>query len=202
MRILPLAIAAAILLVSSGCVATSHAETGPESTPSATTPPVSETPTATSPVNDPADPMTWVINAEGIGPLRLGTPLDAAVAMLPGYAVSSCPNPAVRMMHNNSPTEPTLQLAADDDGLLSLITLYNSTGPQTNEGVRIGSTVAEAKAVYPELEFSQHFTDRYTLRGEPGWLTLEPATIDAGDTAAIVTVSVVTGGLPPSELCG
>lgn len=209
MRSLPaLAIAALAVAVLAGCSGApadaGEPSTAPVAADASTTPTTTPTPTPTpaAVAADPADPSTWLIDAEGIGPLRLGMPLDEAVALLPGYTVGTCPNPSVRFFRTDDITEPSLAIAAADHGGLGLISLVDSTGPATAEGIRIGSTASDVTSAYPGLEFTQRYTDRYTLEGARGWITFGTADVDAGATAPIVTISVVEGAVPPAELCG
>ena len=86
-------------------------------------------PTPTPVAADPADPSTWLIDAEGIGPLRRALPIDEAVALMPGYIVGTCPNPAVRFLRTDDITDPSIALAAADDGRVVRVLLVDSTGP-------------------------------------------------------------------------
>lgn len=206
MRTFPTASVAAIaLLVLTACTAPHAGPASPIATASTSaTPSPAPTPPSTSEslAVDPADPSTWRIGDEGIGPLHLGIPLDAAVALLPDYIADGCPNPNVRFLRADESTDPLLAIAAGPDGNVALITLYNAVGPSTPEGIRIGSAVTEVKAAYPAVVPSRYYTDRYTLEGSPGFITFATADVDDGDQAPIVTISVVAGGIPPSELCG
>lgn len=220
MRIIPgLAIVAVALVAITGCGAPGG---GPSPSPSPSpnaagrptktaTPTPSPTPAPTAAPApapapdqgaDPANPSGWLIDATGIGPLELGVPLDQAAASLPGYTVGTCPNPAVRFLRADDASGPSLAIAAGADGNVALITLSEGTGPATAEGIGLGSTVGEAKATYPGLVASQGFDDRYTLEGAPGFITFSTGQLNVGDGAPIFSISVVTGGLPPKELCG
>ncbi|MGW4928653.1 hypothetical protein ACWEOH_05810 [Agromyces sp. NPDC004153] len=218
MRIIPgLAIVAVALAAFTGCAAAGGGPT-PSPSPNAAakptktatpTPSPTPAPTATpAPASapdqgaDPANPSGWLIDATGIGPIELGVPLDQAAASLPGYTVGTCPNPAVRFLRSDDASAPSLAIAAGADGAVALITLSEGTGPATAEGIRLGSTVAEAKATYPGLVPSQGFDDRYTIEGAPGFITFSTGQLNVGDGAPIFSISVVTGGLPPKELCG
>lgn len=207
MRIIPsLLIATASIVAISGCAASPAAPSTPTDSPAASpsaTPAASPTPEPTpDAVADAADPSTWLIDAEGIGPVRLGMTLDEAIAAMPGYAVSTCSNPVVRFLEPEGAAGAQLAIAAGNDGSVALVTLSDSDGPATAEDIRLGSTVADVKAAYPSLELSQKHTDRYTLQDSPGFITFSTDAVEAGDEAPIFTISVVTGGLPPWELCG
>ncbi|SIO09409.1 hypothetical protein [Agromyces cerinus] len=197
-----LALAAIAVTVLAGCTG-SPADAGEPSTPVVTAEP-SPAPTPTpAPVEaDPADPSTWLIDADGIGPFELGMPLDAAVALVPDYTVETCPNPAVRFLGSETASSPTIILVAADDGGLAEVTLSGSTQPATAGGIRVGSTVTEATSAYPGLELTQRYADRYTLEGTPGWISFTTEGLDVGPTAPITTISVVEGAVPPSEYCG
>lgn len=205
MRLLPtVAIAAVAVAVLAGCTGAPADASEPSEAP--VTAAASETPTPSptpTPVDaDPANAATWLIDADGVGPFKLGMPLDEAVALMPGYTVETCPNPVVRFLRADSATDPSITLASAADGRLVHVTLHDSTQPATADGIRIGSTVTEAMSAYPGLEFSQRYNDRYTLEGTPGWITFETESVDVGATAPIDTISVVEGAPPQRELCG
>lgn len=203
-----MAVAALAIAVLAGCTGAPADAGEPHETPvvddaSATpTPSSTPSPTPAPVVPDPADAATWLIDAEGIGPLRLGMPIDEAVALMAGYTVETCANPSVRFLRTDDITEPSLAFAAADDGRLSLVMLLDSTGPATAEGIRIGSTVTDVTDAYSGLEFTRHYSDRYTLEGTPGWITFATADVDDGATAPIAAISVIRGAVPPGELCG
>jgi hypothetical protein len=202
-RVIPsLLIATASLVAITACAVSPATPSTPTQPTAATPPPTASAEPALEPVADPADPSTWLIDAEGIGPVQLGMTLDEAVAAMPGYDVGTCPNPNVRYLASGDAAGTLVGLASDDNGNVALVSVTDSDGPATADGIHIGSTVADVKAAYADLELSQKYVDRYTLEDTPGFITFSTENPDAADEAPIFSISVVTGGMPPWELCG
>jgi len=198
--------AAAALLVLAGCVmdpgSPSDPNNGESSTPSATA-----MPTPSVAAEDPLDPSTWLISADGIGPARLGQPVAEIVARLtefrvPADAASSCFNTAITYLAapGGSVSTAPLLLAANPDGTLGAVA-FIAPGPHSASGIDVGSSLTDARAAYPTATDEKRATDTpnlLTVRGTPGWISYE---YDGGPTQ-ITQVQVITGGLPPSEYCG
>ncbi len=157
------AAAAVAALLLAGCAS------GPEPTPSPTaseTPTPTATPTLTptpTPVAapDPADPSSWLISADGIGPIERGAAYPEAIDSLTGlYSVEPsglCPA-RVYLKH---PDNAGLRVILSADGsAVHRVSVSSSTrdagwpleGGATAAGIRLGSTEAELAATYPELE--------------------------------------------------
>lgn len=198
-----------LLLLASGFVAVLSACAGdgtPAGDPTTGTP--SATPTATvSQVQDPADPTTWIISADGVGPARLGQSVKDVEAAFPGYVDvsdrNSCPNPLITFFGpaGSTTTDAPLLLAADETGSLIGIALTEA-GPKTADGIGIGSTMEAVKTAYPTaIAGSRGPTTEHnllTVKGSPGWISYE---IVAGDQT-VNQVDVMSGSLPPYEFCG
>lgn len=157
------AVAAVAALLLAGCAS------GPEPTP---TPPASETSTPTptptltptpTPVAapDPADPSSWLISADGIGPIERGAAYPEAIDSLTElYSVEPsglCPE----LVYLKHPDKAGLLVILSDDGsAVHRVSVSSSTrdagwpheGGATAAGIRLGSTEAELAATYPELE--------------------------------------------------
>jgi hypothetical protein len=194
-------LASVIVLALSGCAGATPTGEATAGTSGAATP----TPTV-SQVQDPADPTTWVISAEGVGPARLGQSLTNVEAAFPGYVDVSdrneCPNTLVTFLGPAGSTmaDSPLLLVADETGsLIGIAVTY--AGPQTVDGIGVGSTAEAVKTAYPTaIPGSRGPTTEknlLTVKGSPGWVSYEIA-----DGATIRQVDVMSGALPPYEFCG
>ncbi|WP_374009366.1 hypothetical protein [Leifsonia sp. LS-T14] len=158
----------------------------PTPTPTATPAPTSTpTPTATAPVQDPADPSTWVIGFESVGPVALGTPFRSQHDAVPTFADvtdSICVDVQAVLQ---SPTNLWFYAigAQDDSGRTATIEFGNlgvpdrddrAVTPKTPEGIGISSTLAELMAAYPGIERTGGYSDSvdyYGLTdGHGGWI--------------------------------
>lgn len=162
-------------------------------------------PSPTAAAEDPLDPSTWLISAQGIGPARLGQPVAGIVSQLTEYqvpadAASTCFNTAITFLAppGGSVSTAPLLLAANPDGTLYAVAL-SATGPKTAEGIGFGSSLASVTATYPGAAESVRAgaVNQYTVQGTPGWITFQ----DDG-ASGVGLVSVVTGNVPPYEYCG
>lgn len=175
-------------------------------TPEAESPTPSASPTPTAVEADPADPSTWVIDAEGIGPWQLGDARDDVLALGTAYVPTtdgSCFNPAVVFLGEpgTSTADAPLLLAFDQQDELVAVAVSGLDQPATADGIGVGSSADEVRGAYPDATETVRgqVAPQLTVEGEPGWITFQIA----DDPAATVDlVSVVRGGLPPSEYCG
>ena len=192
---------ASALLVLAGCApaSPSHPSAG-ESATDTTAPSPTATPTPSAAAEDPLDPSTWIISAEGIGPARIGEPVADIVAQLTEYqvpadAASACFNTAITYLGppGSSVSTAPLLLAANPDGTLWGVA-FGDAGPHGVSGVEVGSSLADVRAAYPSGTDEMRYSDTpnlLTVRGTPGWISWE---YDGGGTHA--------GSLPPNEYCG
>ena len=201
------ALTAAALLTLTACAAPSVQEP----TPTEPGQPDSPTPTATAdpaPVQDPADLSTWIISADGIGPLRLGQKLDEVIAAATALTEISkdrnrCPNPAATFLGSPGQTmsDSDVLVLADESGTVFGIDLV-SPGPHTPEGLEVGSPISDVTDTYPSAVASarQEIDDPWTLKSDPGWITFQylPANVDP----TVDSIAVLAGSTPPREYCG
>lgn len=195
------------------------ATTAPESGPSAPETPsgapvVDEptpTPTATS-TRAPysaADPATWTISGDEVGPIAIGGPVDGELDDL-GAAYTretddACPSPDVTFWHADGYAPLTVTAA---DGRVAGVAiglgspLETLRGPTTPEGMGVGSTLSDLRAAYPDLTR----LDAAVAGDQQEWTIVrngEHVTFQTGadpDVVAIVWVSSVAA--VPYEFCG
>lgn len=103
-------------------------------------------PVATPPVlTSPAD---WVLTPDGLGPVKLGMPLDQAAAEVED-AQLACPAVYTGDDHalwiTGANGEPT-----DVVQVVSWSMVDATSGPHTAEGIGIGSTIDDVRAAYPD----------------------------------------------------
>ena len=202
----------AVTLAVSGCASTVEDTSTPSRTrsASATPSPSSPTPSASPSVSpspsstvDAADPGTWVISADGIGPLKLGAALDATAASLPeGWTQDQqrCPWAASW----NAPDYTVWVVTSSDAGPVDMVAstsrgnaTADAVGPRTAEGVGVGTPVATAKSAYPDAQQGT------TAIGGNLFLRVENTFMEYRDeNAAIEAVWVTDGEEPPYEICG
>lgn len=179
-------------------------------TPTNDAPGGSSSPETTSPTvvqaQDPADPTTWIISADGVGPARLGQSLKDVEAAFTGYVDVSdhnaCPNPLITFLGPAGSTmaDSPLLLDTDETGVVVGIAV-SKVGPKTAEGIGIGSTATAVNTAYPAaIAGSRGPTTEHnllTVHGSPGWVSYE---IVVGDET-VHQVDVMSGSLPPNEFC-
>ncbi len=157
-------------------------------------------------VQNPADPTTWQISANGIGPVHLGEKLTDAVAATTAYVEvtdrTTCPNTAVTLLGAPAGAAESMVLNTDAGGTVIGIGL-EATGPTTAEGVGVGSLVSAVTSAYPGAiagtRGSTSVSNLWTVRGTPGWISYEFAPADTNPS--VIQVAVVSGQLPPYEWC-
>lgn len=157
------------LLAVAGCTAPAPA---PSPTPTVTTPTTTATPApsptptadpepapAPDPVNDPADPTSWIISYAGVGPIAVGGTLGDVATTL-GRTPETCRAgvdyydlgvvgvTAVSGIDESDPAAPIVVVRVGSvDGPDA-----TALQPHTDRGIVVGSTLAELQAAYPELE--------------------------------------------------
>jgi len=208
-------VAAAVAFGASGCVAPAPAPTPapttavPTATPTTTpapSPSPTSSPTAAGPAYAPDDPSTWIIDFDGVGPVKLGETIDEVVASIP-VAGESC-RPGVVQFFGSSivamggSADADAPSGGDAPVLLAIVgqTTYATPGyPSTAAGITIGSTIAEVEAAYPTLEKYQSYSGNPEYRMTDGahWIHF------AGyDTDVVKSITVGTLDQTPTEYCG
>lgn len=187
----------------------------PTATPSPTpTPTPSGTPTTPPPAStrapvaeDPADPSTWRIDFDRIGPVTLGRPLPEVKGELSAFPDVTDPKCLPSSLYLKLPDRVMLRMLDDVDftSTAQTIELLGRPGnqialsPKTAEGIGLGSTADELFATYPNLFKTYVYSEtavQYTLsRGDGGRIVFyvingEVQVIDIGADAVI-----------PSERC-
>jgi hypothetical protein len=161
--------AAVALLLLAGCAPTPEPQPSSEAISSATasatptstptlTPTPSPTPTVAPVPLDPADPSTWVIGFDSVGPLVPGMTPDAALAAAVGYESSSYEG--CRVVFADREGYPSLALTYWPDDVINRIIVRSkeataatlATSPKTEAGIGVGSTASEFGAAYPDAQ--------------------------------------------------
>lgn len=159
--VLSLIVATAAL---SGCASGGAEASGTTQTPSATSSPAESTPVTPSatptPSAEPADPGTWVISFDGVGPIAIGGSLQKFrddQSALDDVTTDSC---RVAMFDLSAGPAIWVAPAADDDSIsgmtygAALLGAQQPSGsvPATTEGIGLGDTLADLETAYPDLE--------------------------------------------------
>lgn len=126
--------------------------------------------------NDPADPSTWIIGFNSVGPLTLDRPVSEQASAQSAYTGKSLDDPETGYRCSAwrlaSPDYITMDLlpSSNDASTTSVISIGGSSGdradlpgPHTAKGIGVGSTVAELKAAYPDLVVSWSDTNVSSL---------------------------------------
>lgn len=197
--------------------------TAPTATPTVTetptaTPTPTPTPTSAVPVQDPADPSTWLIRFDGVGPVSLGTPFREQHDALPAFADDTDPICVDYQSVLRSPRGLWFYFigAADQSGRTATIELGNlgspgadnSDSPRTPEGIGIGSTVGELLAAYPGIERTGGYSDTVDYYGltddRGGWIVFAVMgdavwDIQVGNEAVLPSGMNTVRSIPPEH---
>lgn len=164
-------------------VATATPTPTPTPTPTETPTPTS-TPTTVAPVEDPADPSTWTIRFDGVGPVSLGTPVQDQHPAIPAFSDTTDPIcvPQLAVLVSPDNLRFTFVGAADGSGRTAAIEFGNygngsddrATTPKTAEGIGISSTADELLGAYPNIQKTGTYGDIVTFYGltddQGGWI--------------------------------
>lgn len=177
----------------------------PTDSPTPTSTPT-PTQTQTAPVQDPADPSTWIIDFGGIGPARLGSPV--ATTEIPGWTDETDPSCLPRQRDLVTDGQMTLGLFAPVDskttGTLNLFFNFIANGdvalptPRTAEGIGLGSTIEELLATYPGIEKTGEYSSETYFGlsdGQGIWIVF--GVLDSKVTG----IQVGPSNTIPKELC-
>lgn len=153
---------------------------------------------------EPTETVAEAVTADGIPPVELGMPFDDALDAIGGEADEMCP----QLGYTNAAgyTNWIQRDVADDTGVVVLTGMsvpaddIMPAGPQTAEGIGIGSTVQEARDAYPDAEDVQQTDTRHYLKvladdDSAVFLGYQPG------TDVIWEVIVTDLAMPPYEPC-
>lgn len=211
------AAAALILAVSALAACTTEVPTVPEGpTPSATTSLGSSsalpTPTPTpeeTPTNDPADPDTWVVTEQAIGPVEVASNYDEALDDIraTGIGPLDCEGVAYGYADDNAYDVMIIKDRYDGtDDIVEVSVGWNGdtmgVGPRTEEGLGLGSTKAQVLGTYDAADESESAIKGRSfvaIADDDGVGALVFTYLDGYDGA--VSVSVISGEEPAYEPC-
>lgn len=191
------------------------------STPAAETPPASSTaaqsatPMSTAKPFSIDDPGTWTTSFSEVGPIALGAPYAGEIDDLTSAYTrdnESCPNPNVSFWHRTGSVELVVE---NTDGVVSGVSIglvsptdpsHRTTAPTTPEGAGIGSTLAQLKTLYPDIENTGNYGgsgadggfEYWSIHSADGYITF----VLGADNSHVGQVWVAATPQPPSEFCG
>ncbi|GAA0997329.1 hypothetical protein [Subtercola frigoramans] len=157
-------------------------------TPASATPSPIFTPTSTSstPIVDAADPSTWIIGFDGVGPVKLGSTLEKQRRTLPAFTDITDPLcvggylelqalTGFGLLFVSGVDQPTSTAAITFATGGTRVTDNRSTTPKTTAGIGIDSTKEELLAAYPGIEKTGTYqSDDYPFYGltdgKGGWI--------------------------------
>jgi len=173
-------------------------------TPSATT---TESPTPGPTPVDGNNPNSWVIDFSGVGPVKLGDPIEQVEASVPAYhrePNEACP-PVVFLFAEGFPSvtvpDPyashVIEYIAVRDPDPQVAAAYSA--PRTSAGIGIGATLEELRAAYPDLSERQviYRTHYFVTDGSGSWITFQ-----LDDQGLVDSITVSSNPDLPSEYCG
>lgn len=149
---------------------------------------------------DPADPSTWTIGFDGIGPITLGTPLADIEAAVP--PTDSC-RPGVDSFFGSAVVASTDGADGESVGLVISQAVAAGDGssitpPTTAEGIGVGSTIDELLAAYPDAEPYQAVNSTvYRITDGATYIHFD----DYGK-GTVQIVEVTSSPVKPKEYCG
>lgn len=134
-----------------------------------------------APVGDPADPATWVIGFDGIGPVKLGRPLaelDQETPTLNDETDDMCRPSQVDLVGEHDLRLHAFATPEAEDTIASLylnarLPQDTEALPRTESGIGIGSTEAELLAAYPGIPVTGTFSTStyYGIQDDSGtWI--------------------------------
>ena len=204
-RTAPVMLALVATLALAACASPGAAETSstvPPSPTSSPTPTPTPTPTDSAPAVDPADMSTWTITADGIGPVERGADSAQIVDALTAFdANEMCPG--IVGLQRDASAEIMMSLA--DDGHISKVwvTAWGNDGsasPMTEAGIRLGSSMEELTAAYPDLStVVQRGADTWVYSVQPDPEGMIDFVVE-DDVVRLIGAS--DSSMTPKEWCG
>lgn len=184
-------------------VHTPTATASPSPTP-IESPTPSATPTAVA--ADPGDVTTWMVTAEGIGPLERNVAYSDSVSGLAGFEASEmCPG----VMTLSTEGAGQFAIVLGDDGVNTRsVWVAGGAGvdgvvpdsPSTETGIRLGSSMTELTAAYPDLILvSQIASEAYGYAvgdDSTGWIDF------IVNQETVTTMGSSERASAPKEMCG
>lgn len=188
---------------------------GPESAAPATPTPAPSTSVVPGPSTAPHPALEDLVLTTGsLGPLVVG---DVPLEMNPGAVMiafdpDACPGDAepgrwvaagyeADVGYTGDPVDPPFRLAGTEAGIRRIDVL--GQGPATAEGVRIGTSLTELRATYPDLEgpVAGPVSQVWLLRGADGTLAFETqgdadGLRPAGTAESVILIRVLAPGEP------
>ncbi|WP_129586680.1 hypothetical protein [Microterricola viridarii] len=117
------------------------------------------------PAIDLEDPSSWLIGFDGIGPVAQGGPIAEVRPAMAAFVEDELPEwcPAARFKHDGALT--LVAHLSDDFSTVTGMSLsgwdssmdVSNSSPHTAEGIRIGSSLAELLAAYPDIAKSGEY---------------------------------------------
>lgn len=154
---------------------------------------------------DSADPASWLISADGIGPISIGQTVDDTVLALAAFASLPvpCENDAYLMYQltpdlgltiaiGDGTTVRAVGITTDFDGAATV------ASPRTTEGVGLGSTIADVQSVYPDAVPVEGSAEYIHVEDGDTWISFSP---EFGDVTVALSIDVAQGWSIPSEFC-
>ena len=185
----------------------------------APTPTPTPTATPTAPAQNPADPATWIIGFDGVGPVTLDAPYDSQAQSIPTFDDVTDQICLAEQRNYMVPggMHLTVVAASDGSGRTAAIEFGNygdgsdrrSASPKTEAGIGVSSTRAELMAAYPDIQQTGTYSDTvvyYGLTdGRGGWIAFAVMNdvvfeIQIGNDA-VLPVGQGTVRAIPSERC-
>ena len=158
-RIRVIATALVVAGVLAGCA---PSQSGASPTPTSTGEPTSTATRTPAAVQDPEDPTSWVVDAGGVGPIRIGGNLAETLAELPASWQNdpeSCAWMASWTADDSSYGLFFVRGTESEKAPIAEISVYTAAetpstlhSPTTPEGLGIGATKQEVLAAYPDAE--------------------------------------------------
>lgn len=186
--------------VLAACTAAGGPGSGAESPPSGGLTALKETPVSSAD-EDPEDPTTWVISAGAIGGVRIGDDFATTLETLPGTwrSVDEC----TASWHGDAGFDVTFAAAASGIAEIEVSGEIGapSQAPRTPEGLGLGSTRDEVRAVYPAAEETAAPTAG-AIELHPDGMAAPGATLSftIGDSGRVVGI-VLASDAEGSEAC-